>query len=478
MHAVLGDPFRRCADQLVVALNAAVLRITEAQPTFHGKVRVIGSGARAPISRVRSTLWRTALRACCVCTSCSTATPSCSLRWTRWPRSGRPLRCSWRPRRKQARHHLPRACIDRRAGQGVVRPRCSQVLNICLSSDPFSYRVEPLLSRWLGLVQPAVVVHHTPRRMPGSVAAVDRRRGVSGQFGPLFAEGDAGARRRPVVAGASSSKRCISVMRACQEAAAAIADAWWGDRRIDYEVQAPHGAWLQSSAVLMSAQHRRCRSAPRRWSSPRPGWRLRSATRPHCGSYFENLGVSALLAHVMLHEREQGEVAEPVDDGAPPFVFGAAKEKWQHKRNIKVRAWDRSIPRRIADSRSVAEPPCLRRDCEAGRSAGEGWHASALLFDAPQIVAARFLYGMLDMALSLETISVFATCSGSPAPGKWTLLGTAATDKHGRVLIMLNALADWRRRKLELEIPAAQALSVGTHQIKACADRADSWADA
>ncbi|XP_062523051.1 membrane-associated phosphatidylinositol transfer protein 2-like isoform X2 [Corticium candelabrum] len=291
------------------------------------------------------------------------------------------------------------------------RPHCSSVYNLFHTWDPVACRVEPLLDNRFSSLSPVSVPQYDI--FPLGDESLHKISNTIHSHPEIFACHDANLMSAAVpsvqvdvVASHTHkpSERSSHSLESKDQPLSSVSVfgdigdvmVWWSDERLDYVVYCPE---VVESFPRMTV----------------PTWM-------HV-SYWESRDVAAFIVRQILQHNYVSDT-EPtsVTHSDVPFVPVQPREHWNHKRaGYKI----------------------------GGLSAYHRGYDVAVLESQPQIVSARFSYGLLDLvSLIDETIDVFVL---SPSVDDWAHVGSSNTDKKGR---------------FQFTVPQDRQLPCGIHEVK------------
>ncbi|XP_023930713.1 protein retinal degeneration B isoform X1 [Lingula anatina] len=280
-----------------------------------------------------------------------------------------------------------------------LKPSCLQLYNLFHSSDPSAARLEPLLDDRFRQVPPVKISRYSkfPLGDGQSLHVVETVQTQSSVF--LAQEGTVSSPRGAPMDRRESNISMVSQLSGQADpvisSIASVVSKWWGSKRLDYALYCPEA--LNSFPV---------NALPHLFHS----------------SYWESTDVVAFILRQIVRQDDMYAASETTKD-ASIFRPPQPREKWLHRRTtIKVRNVG---PNHRGNDTIVQE-------------------------DRPQVLAARFMYGPLDIVqLSREKVDIHVMTQ--PPSGEWLYFGTEITDSHGRV---------------SFKIPEDKRLSQGMYPVK------------
>ncbi|PAA86408.1 hypothetical protein BOX15_Mlig010626g1 [Macrostomum lignano] len=311
-----------------------------------------------------------------------------------------------------------------------ARPACGQVYNLFHTSDPCSFRMEPLLAdrfRWLAPVQlPKYSLLPCGDGQPLSVLeAVTSCGDVFLSGGGGGGEGDgggaAGSSRQLSRQDSNSSSASSSLELSQVAAIQSVCRRWWGPKRLDYSLHCPDTLSrfpINAMPLLFHASY----------------WESADAAAFILRQFVDAASVAELL-EITDSAITESSLGGHIDDRLTLRVPGRQREKWRNRANaIKLK---NAAPNHRANDVIVAE--------------GQA-----------QVLTARFMYGPFDMlSLSDEVIDVHVM-SQPPSSGEWSYVGSCNTDSHGKAVF---------------SVPAERRLPQGVYPVKMVARGDHSSAD-
>lgn len=274
---------------------------------------------------------------------------------------------------------------------GLQRPVCSQLYNLYHCSDPSAGRLEPLLDE-LFIDIDSVKIARYQRYPLGdglSTSLLDTMQKIGKFASP--SDGHFALSRKE----SNGSYASATSLDANIEYVAALARRWWGMKRLDYSLYCPEALEMFPTNSLPALFH---------------------------ASYWESTDVASFI----LRQLVQGEDVEPSggeNERVPKFLPSNPREKWLQTRSA-------------IKTKNIA-PNHRGNDC-------------IVLEGQPQMLAARFMYGPLDMVtLSGEMVDVHIV--KDTAQGEWIYMGSQMTDRYGRV---------------SHQLPEGEQLPIGMYPVK------------
>ncbi|XP_037088501.1 protein retinal degeneration B-like isoform X3 [Pollicipes pollicipes] len=257
------------------------------------------------------------------------------------------------------------------------RPACHNVYNLFHPTNPVACRLEPLICARFAQLSPANVCryHKYPLGDGQPVHLLEYVQSQPELLADYTDERRGFCRRESAVSVVST----MSGMGTAQlQTVNSIMQRWWGNKRIDYALYCPDGLANFPAHVLPHLFH---------------------------ASYWESQDAIAFILRNLLGGDLHGAAADGRDAGGALFAPGQPREKWIRKRtSVKIK---NVTPNHRGNDVVVRE-------------------------GLPQVLAARFTYGPLDMvSLSGEKVDIYYMAE--PPGGDWTLLATEVSDKSGRV---------------------------------------------
>lgn len=197
---------------------------------------------------------------------------------------------------------------------------------------------------------------------------------------------------------------CSSGKDTVEKSTAMLKQNWWGLKRLDYALYSPEGLGNFPTAALPAILH---------------------------GSFWESSDLCAFIARQTCAFADELHGTVNVRCQDLPFVPPNPTERW----------------RRRATSFKIKNSAANHRGNDV-----------IVLEGQPQIISARFMYGMLDVtSLSGENVSVYIMESGD-LTGDWVYHGAGITDSSGRVSFEVE-----EKRRLSVGIYAVKMVVGGDH---------------
>ncbi|KJE96268.1 retinal degeneration B-PD [Capsaspora owczarzaki ATCC 30864] len=315
--------------------------------------------------------------------------------------------------------------------RSMPRPACQQLYNLYQSVDPTAFRIEPLLdARFKSVPHMTVPRFHAYPCGTGAPPSLSNSvREHKELFGSSKAAATSAGLATHLLASHSSGHLNSAVLDA-------LAQQWWGERRVDYEVYFPKGIESFPRSALMHILHSsyweskdvaafivrevlgRASYLPPAVNQPVTRLSMRQSSQ---GSQRKGLVLDSPGPH------SPGSVSSTVpsveddddsDDGGsqPGSARGSDaslgdRPKWRRKRTwFKVKG-------RVPNHRA---PDVVALDAH----------------DVHQTLSAKFMYGSFDLnALTGEDVDVFIM--SDPLNNEWCYLDTVRTSKTGTITYVL-----------------------------------------
>ncbi|XP_069134986.1 protein retinal degeneration B-like isoform X2 [Argopecten irradians] len=277
-------------------------------------------------------------------------------------------------------------------------PACHQVYNMIHSSDPTAARLEPLLHNSFKHIFPVKVPRYT--KFPvGDGEPIHVVETIQSNLS-LFINNRRGS-AGPSLQRQNSVSSVVSQISGLGESMVSsitnVTSKWWGNKRIDFTLYCPEVLHSFPTSALPHLFH---------------------------SSFWESSDVAAfVLRQILRHDILSLDMEKDLDRlTVSPESANLPREKWLKRRTtIKVKNLQ---PNHRGNDVIVME-------------------------DTAQELSARFMYGSFDVtSLSGEKVDIHVM---DQLTGEWKFLGTAVTDKHGR---------------LNYTIPEDKRLHQGMHSVK------------
>ncbi|XP_060064604.1 protein retinal degeneration B-like [Ylistrum balloti] len=277
-------------------------------------------------------------------------------------------------------------------------PACHQVYNMIHSSDPTAARLEPMLHSSFKHIFPIKVPRYT--KFPvGDGEPIHVVETIQSNLS-LFINNRRGS-TGPSLQRQNSVSSVVSQISGLGESMVCsitnVTSKWWGNKRIDFTLYCPEVLHSFPTSALPHLFH---------------------------SSFWESSDVAAfVLRQILRHDILNLDMDKDLDRlTVSPESVSLPREKWLKRRTtIKVKNLQ---PNHRGNDVIVME-------------------------DTDQELSARFMYGSFDVtSLSGEKVDVHVM---DQSTGEWKFLGTAVTDKHGR---------------LNYTIPEEKRLHQGMHSVK------------
>ncbi|KAJ6636313.1 Protein retinal degeneration B, partial [Pseudolycoriella hygida] len=252
-----------------------------------------------------------------------------------------------------------------------VTPNCTQVYNLFHGTDPVASRIEPLLSGCFYMMPPINIPRYTKYPL-GNGQPYHLLETI--QSNPQMFNHPEYRRSSDTSMQSTTSSHIEGVTI---ETIRALQRRWWGPKRIDYALYCPEGLSNFPSHALPHLFH---------------------------ASYWESTDVIAFVLR-QLSRFDTNVLRGTGSKDVTSFCPGQPLEKWQKKRtSVKLK--------NVAANHRANDVICNENQ--------------------PQKLAARFMYGPLDMiCLTDEKVDIYVM--KEPPSGEWCHMATVKTEKTGRV---------------------------------------------
>ncbi|THD27193.1 Membrane-associated phosphatidylinositol transfer protein 1 [Fasciola hepatica] len=312
-----------------------------------------------------------------------------------------------------------------------------QVCNLFHMNDPCSFRIEPILHPRFDQIAPLYVPQYAfyplGDSQPTSLIETLVRQAKLFESDlcaqPNQPDGNLMGTPGTVVSNPKNGRSWEKATMIAFEALKKIRHNWWGQHRVDYSVHCPEGV----QALLAGAR----------------------APIFHA-SYWESSDVAAFVLRQLLEILgfslpETSYAVDLDDDVAVSGLMDLTRESHSGLNDtINTTSSSVSVGNRPSANLSLGSRFRLRRQgSEGSKNVKSNHRANDVIVGEgePQILTARFVFGLLDLASMINEKVLIQTRSLS---GTWTPIGTETTDSSGRI---------------HYQVPDQRRFGVGLHSI-------------